>query len=239
MRSSHLLLLVAISSTPLLVASDARAGDVVAAEHDRLSDELANLVKRQVWTGAERKYLELEKLGIELSLDDYLNGAYAARELGDVESAYVRLQNAARLGGSKEIVDWLWDIDHNYGRVELIMVPARSAELVCQEMPFDPNQRKSVETAIKAAKAEGTYIGMLPKGRYSFAGLEFSVDPGVGVRLEVSPKVRKNGPIDPVIRKPTLPGTATENQSAGATPTTPPPPTAPTTTPAPAGDDEN
>lgn len=232
MRLSTHLLTILLCLT-LAAPDSARADDVASAEHDRLSDELANLVKRQVWTGAERKFIELERLGIQLSLDDYLNGAYAARENGDVESAYERLQQAAKLGGSKEIVDWLWDIDHNYGRVELVMVPPRSAELICLEMPFDPNQRKAVETAIKVAKDDGTYIGMLPRGQYTFAGLAFTVDPGVGVRLEVSPKVRKHGPIDPVIRKPTMPGTATENQTGTvATPATP-------ATPAPESTDEN
>ena len=192
------------------------ADDVTAAEHDRISDELARLAKRQVWTGAEKKFQELERLGVELSLDDYLYGAYAARENGDVLRAYERLQRAARIGGNKEIVDWLWDIDHNYGKVELLMVPSRPAELTAAEMPFDPNQRKAVEGAIKSAKADGMFIGMLPKGNYDFAGQVFTVDPGVAVRIEVSPKVRKHGPIDPVIRRPLAPGAVVPIQSEPA-----------------------
>ena len=197
MRRAILTLLTALCSSLALASSD-----VNKAEHERLSDELERLASRQVWPGVERKFQELEGLEVELTTDDYLYGAYAARELGDVGAAYERLQAAAREGGSKEIVDWLWDIDHNYGHVELLMVPTRPAELTANEMPFDPNQRKAVEAAIRSTKADGIFVGMLPRGSYDFAGQPFTVDPGVSVRIEVSPKVRKHGPIDPVIRYP-------------------------------------
>ena len=176
------------------------------AEAQRLSDDMEKLAKRQVWSGVEKKYKELVATGADVALEDHLYGAYAARELGDVEAAYVRLQAAAHKGGSKEIVDWLWDIDHNYGTVSLSMVPPRSCELAVAEMPLDPNQRKAVEAAMRATHSDCKYEGMLPRGDYQFAGMAFKAEPGFSVKVEVNPKVRKNGPIDPVIRWPNVPG---------------------------------
>ncbi len=195
--------------TLCLLSLPAQADDEIRlAERDRLADEMERLVQRQVWSGVERKFNEMEKLGIELTQDAYLNGAYAARELGDVAAVYERLKKAAQLGGSKEIVDWLWDIDTNYGHVELITVPNRSAELTVEVMPFDINQRKAVEAALEAAQSNGTFSGLIPQGDYVFSGQPFTVEPGISVRIEVSPRVRRQGVIEPVIIYRDTPGSA-------------------------------
>lgn len=205
-RRSHLstlvlalLLTVGGSSGWGWLPGSAWAKDAVEAEHQRLSDEIEKLAKRQVWTGVERKYRDLERLGTEPTFEDLVYGATAARELGDVKRSYERLKLAVRLQGTKEIVDWLWDIDNNYGSVELLTVPSRSAELTMAELPFDPNQRKAVEAAQESARQDGIFVGMLPKGDYVFATQRFTVEPGVSVRIEVSPRMRRQGLIDPVI----------------------------------------
>lgn len=173
--------------------------DVAEAEHERLAEEMKQLAERRVWSGVERNFQELLQLGVALTLDDYLQGAYAARELGDVKAVHERLSAAARLKSRKDVVDWLWDIDNNYGVVELIATSGRHAELEAAEMPFDPNQRKCVEQAIEMADNDNQFIGMLPKGSYTFAGQPFSVDAGLSVRIEVSPKQRRKGLVEPVI----------------------------------------
>jgi len=177
----------------------AQAKDVAQAEAERLADEIEKLANRQVWTGVERKYRELERLNTVIGFDELMNGATAARELGDVEHCYQRLKTAAKLEPSKDVVDWLWDIDNNYGHVELLTVPSRSAELSPQEMPFDPNRRKAVDAAIQSSDQDGIFVGMLPKGHYIFASQAFDVQPGLAVRIEVSPRMRRQGLIDPVI----------------------------------------
>jgi len=191
----HAILLVAALLTPPASATD----DVAAAEHDRVADEMERLAERKIWTGVERKFAELEELDAPLTLDDLLIGAHAARELGDVASAYTRLKAAAKIKGTKEIGDWLWDIDNNYGHVDLVAVPARSAALGAMQMPFDPNQRRAVDAAVKSAKQDGAFRGLLPKGMYDFAGQKFEVVPGISVKIEVSPRMRRQGLIDPVI----------------------------------------
>ncbi|MBO84629.1 MAG: hypothetical protein CL927_04670 [Deltaproteobacteria bacterium] len=138
-------------------------------------------------------------LGVEPSLEDYMLGAYAARELGQVLSVQERLKSAARMHQSKDIVEWLWKIDNTYGRVELVSVPPRSTTFEAGVMPFDPDQRKAVEAAIKSVADDGMFVGMLPLGEFTFSGQAFKVEPGLSVRIEVSPRVRRQGPIAPVI----------------------------------------
>jgi hypothetical protein len=193
----------------LLHISPAAAGkDVVQAEHERLTDEMESLVQRQIWSGVERKYQEMEKLDIDLNAVDHLHGAYAAREFGNIGSVYERLKKSAEIEPSKEVVDWLWEIDSSYGLVELITVPNRSAALTTEELPFDTSQRRSVEVAIEAAEKNGHFTGLIPKGTYNFAGQPFMIEPGLSVRIEVSPRVRRQGVIDPVIIYRDTPGSA-------------------------------
>lgn len=218
MRTPTALLLTLLLAGPTLAGHVAHAAppSVVEAERARLSDEMNKLVQRQVWPGAERKFQELEELGLELTIDEYVAGATAARELGDVQAAYDRLKKAAQIKGTKEIVDWLWDIDNNYGHVELVTQPSRTAELTAATQPFDPNQRKAVDTAVRIAKQDGSFTGLLPKGPYAFAGQEFTVRPGLSVRIEVSPRMRRQGLIDPVILYRDLPGAVSQPDSAGS-----------------------
>lgn len=194
--------------TLLLAARLAFAGgDALQAEHVRLSSDLEQLANRQLWAGVEKKFAELQKLGVEMSYDDLLHGAYAARALGNAQHAYDRLKIAARIKGTKEVVDWLFTIDANYGQVELIATPPRGVELTTTELPFDPDQRLCVEASIEQVKKEGTFTGLLPRGSYSYAGQEFKVEPGLAVRIEVSPKLKKTqGELITVTTTPTTEG---------------------------------
>ncbi|NOY28283.1 MAG: hypothetical protein GXP62_20680 [Oligoflexia bacterium] len=202
-RHPHVLislaLLFCLALAGLMLSAPANAKNEAQAEADRLSDDIEKLAGRQIWAGVERKYRELERLETDIGFEELMNGATAARELGDVEHCYQRLKAAAKLRPSKDVVNWLWDIDNNYGHVELLTVPSRSAELAVNEMPFDPNQRKAVEAAVVSASSDGIFVGMLPKGKYTFASQSFEVQPGLAVRIEVSPRMRRQGLITPVI----------------------------------------
>jgi len=59
--------LIATAALVGLLMGEARAGDVNTAEHDRVADEMDRLAQRQIWAGVERKYRELERLGIPLT----------------------------------------------------------------------------------------------------------------------------------------------------------------------------
>ena len=203
------------------------------AEKDRIGDEIKRLMERGIWDGVERKYRDMEQLGVDLNEKDYLNGAYAARELGDVSATHERLWLALKSARKepKDVVDWLWDIDNHYGRVELVCVPPRGSSLEINEMPLDPYQRKAVEEAQKKVQRDGIFRGMLPAGRYTFTTQEFTVQAGITHRIEVSTRARRHGLVEPVIIRPDDAGAAA---SAGGAPTPQSPP--PTDDAAPQGD---
>ena len=169
------------------------------AEADRLSDEIRTLARRQVWNGVERKYRQIVELGVEIDSVVHLTGAYSARESGDLLEVYERLMRASAGKPNEAVIDWLWDLDHNYGRVTLVADRRRTAELSAAEMPLDPNRRNAVQGAVGICEREGRFNGLLPKGEYTFVGQTFRVEPGVAVRVEVSPKMRRQGVVEPTI----------------------------------------
>lgn len=158
---------------------DAAAPDPAQqAEYYRLSDEMARLAERQVWLGVERKFQQLQALDVPLSYQDYWHGALAARNLGDVQGSYERLSEAAKIEGTREVIDWLWSIDTEYGRVELRTEPAGPSTLAIAAMPIVPDQRAAVEAAQRQIAETGAYSGMLPEGDYTFADQAFTVSAG-------------------------------------------------------------
>ena len=181
------------------VVLSAKEQAAVDAEIDRLSGEIRTLARRQVWAGVERKYGQIVRLAGNVPAEIHLTGAYSARETGDLLEVYERLIRAATGSVDSTVVDWLWDLDHNYGRVTLIADRRRTAELRAAMMPLDPNRRVAVQAAIDTCANEGEFNGLLPKGEYEFVGQTFKVDPGVSVRVEVSPKMRRQGLIEPTI----------------------------------------
>ena len=150
----------------------------VMAEYYRLHDEMQKLAKRQVWSGVSRYYTEMEALGVPLDYDDYVAGALAARHEGEVMLAYDRLQEAARIEGTREVIEWLWSIDTAYGRVTLATEPLEPSTLEVAQLPMLPDQRAAVEAAMRQVEETGAYDGMLPEGDYTFAGQLFTVTPG-------------------------------------------------------------
>lgn len=181
-----LALLFALTSSPV-----ARADDRAEAEHLRLSGELDQLALRQLWAGVDRKFLDLQKLGVTMTYHDLLHGAHASRALGNMADAYARLKQAAKLDATKEVIDWMYAIDMNYGQVELLRTPRKGDVLAIEAPPFDPDQRAAVERAAASVKDNGTFSGLLPAGNYNFCAQAFTVQPGIAVRIEVSPKMKK------------------------------------------------
>ncbi len=179
------LLLALVTSPPAL------ADDRAEAEHLRLSGELDQLALRQLWSGVDRKFLDLQKLGVTMTYRDLLHGAHAARALGNMGDAYARLKQAAKLDPTKEVIDWMYAIDMNYGQVDLIRTPKKSDVLAMAAPPFDPDQRAAVDRAAAAVKENGSFSGLLPAGSYVFCEQPFTVQPGIAVRIEVSPKMKK------------------------------------------------
>jgi hypothetical protein len=171
----------------LALALFASAPSVAAeqAEYYRLTQEMEKLAQRNAWSGVERAYERILETGVTPSFEDHLFGAHAARALGDATNARVRLVAANGLREEREVIDWLYTIDNNYGRVFLAADPG-TMELVPEIMPFDPHMAKAIEYAQTQIVETGMFEGLLPKGSYTFGAEKIEVAPRVGtVRIDV------------------------------------------------------
>jgi hypothetical protein len=142
-----------------------QAVQVDQAEAIRLSQELEKLSKRNAWAGVERTYIALVKTKGTMTREDHTRGAHAAQALGKMAEARSRLQLANQFGEDTEIMDWLWDIDSNYGRV-FLAGDLETISLTCLQMPFNPIQAKAVQYAIQEIASHGIFEGLLPQGEY-------------------------------------------------------------------------
>lgn len=176
-------------TTPVWLGSPVHAGDRDQAELDRLVEDINRFAERQTWSGVERRYEQLLALDdVEVPRDVHLHAAHAARASGHMDATLDRLQRAAKLKRTDEVDGWILDINENYGRVTLATVPPRSVEMVAELMPLAADQRQAILTGMKALNEDGEFVGMLPAGKYTLAGREFEVVPGVGTTVELSAK---------------------------------------------------
>ena len=173
----------------LLLPFAAFAGEREDAEMERLTEEIKRFSEQQLWQGVERRYEEILALeGVQVPRDVHLKAAYAARAVGDMAATLSRLERAAAIEHTDEVDEWIRAINEEYGRVQLATEPPRSIELRCEVMPFATDQRKAVEFATKQLADEGSFVGMLPAGRYTLAEKPFEVIPGTGTLVELSTK---------------------------------------------------
>jgi hypothetical protein len=176
------------------VDQNERSEEQLRGEHTRITSEMKQLAERQIWNGVERKYQALVALGATLSFDDLLLGASAARGSGDVRETDERLRKAAKIRQTEEITDWIWDIDQNYGYVEILGVPNKHRDLYEVVAMFAPDKRQAVQFAKTTLTEEGRFIGLLPHGEYSVMGETFEVQPGLSIRLDFAGKKKKRPP---------------------------------------------
>lgn len=170
------------------LVTSAAAGEIEAsaqAEYVRLSDDLDRLMQKNAWAGVERTYAKMAELGIPLSFEDYVAGAHAARQAGDVTAARERLTHANALREERDVLDWLWEMDSQYGQVSL-KGDLGAVTLAAVQMPFDPLMAKSVQFAEAKVAETGVFEGFLPAGTYAFAGITVKVQPRVtAARIDI------------------------------------------------------
>jgi len=170
---------------------EAPSPEQLKAEHARITTEMKGLADRQIWVGVERKFNSLVELEIEPDFEDLLMAAQAARGVGDVKATNERLKRAAKFQQTEEITDWIWDIDQNYGHVEILGVPNKHRELYEVVAMFAPDKRQAVQFAKTTLEDTGTFAGLLPHGEYVVMGETFSVEPGLSIRLDYAGKRKK------------------------------------------------
>ncbi len=170
-------------------ALDAHAG-AEEAERYRLQTELEQLARKGAWPGVERTYLELEKLNLEMTLNDYVLGAQAAIHEGDLVKALQRVQvglskaeasddPASPYAQAKEINA---NLTSRFAHVRVRVVNAKLCKarvLLLTPKPFAEDERQAHERA-RTMLLEGDYFsGLLPAGNYTFGGSNpFVVEPG-------------------------------------------------------------
>lgn len=171
-------LVALVAAAPVYAQSNSAA----EAERTRLAEEMKRLSSRNAWRGVDEAYRALEKLsadtGVALTYRDHYVGAVAARELGDINTVYTRLLRARSMEDSDEVKTWIADIDVNYGQVQLKADPKYNGkpDLLPDEMPFAPDQRRSIESAQAQIASTRSYDGILPLGKYRFGDREFTVE---------------------------------------------------------------
>jgi len=165
----------------LAVSPLAQAKDVDRAEYVRLAGEIRGLADRQAWSGVERAYQAALETEHPLSFRDHMSGAHAASASGDVAAVRERLFEAHQIEEDRKVVEWLWSIDNDYGKVSV--VSKRGAELEAAKMPFDPARAKAVRYAAQTLCETGEYAGMLPAGAYQVGEVVFVVTAGVEAPL--------------------------------------------------------
>ena len=175
-----LLLLVATASGDDLGDTGLVAGSGIA-EYRRVTDELHKLAARDAWAGVERYYVAALETGIAPTAEDHVAGAHAAAARGDVGATRDRLLAAHALEERRDIVDWLWTIDSEYGAVDVVAGP--EAALLPEVVPFDPRKAAAVAWAAGSLGATGRFQGLLPVGAYEIGGARFEVAAGRPVAM--------------------------------------------------------
>ena len=145
---------------------------------------MKRLTARNAWKGVDDAYRRMEALvadqGVVLTYRDHYMGAVAARELGDLNAVYTRLQRAEAVEATEEVKGWMADLNQNYGQVKLRIDNKYPGDrtLAIGEMPFDPAQRRVIEAAQIALNDTRTYEGILPLGKYTFGDQTFDLAAG-------------------------------------------------------------
>lgn len=199
------LALLVLGIAPAMAGDDeTEQGEIVPhaerqAEYNRLAEEMQKLAGRNAWAGVERFYAQLEATEVPIEFDELITGAHSARAVGNTKLSRDRLSAANKLKEERDVIEWLWELDEAYGTTTLFCDPEwkRRPELAAEAVPFDPNQARSVQFAIKTIAETCEFDGMLPGGKYTFGQYEFEVKPKVesvriDMRGEPEPKTKKN-----------------------------------------------
>ncbi len=174
-RLSTLAALVLALSLP---ASAGPAED--EAERVRLSEDMKRLSRRSAWQGVDDAYRALAELaarGTEIPQEDYLLGAEAARNLGNVQGAYERLIEARKVRPSPDVTGRIEAIESAYGQAVIVVESKYDGEatLAAVEMPFAADQRKAITYAQGQVQTTRGFSGMLPFGDYTIGPKTFTV----------------------------------------------------------------
>jgi len=157
------------------------------AELMRLTQDLSSLSKRQHWMGVERIYEKILAIeGATIHYEVHRLAADASRARGDMAATLDRIERAVKLETHDEDLRLMTSLQENFGRVVLETTPRRPTVLSRDEMPFPPDQRLQIKTAMVACDKEGYFRGMLPLGIYRLDNQVFEVSHGTTIQVELA-----------------------------------------------------
>ena len=148
---------------------------VLDAEYNRLSDKLSRLVKRGHWEGADRVFRQIVALNRPLALPELLTCAEIERRAGNLQGTYDCLRGAAKLNGTREVIDWLVALEEQTGRVRIVLERGQRADLEAEGPVFLPEHQKAIDFAGQVLSDRRTFEGRLPVGRYTGSAQGFEV----------------------------------------------------------------
>ena len=120
----------------------AEAKSAEEAEYDRLLSEMTKFSKTQSWSGVNKRFGEMEKLGLEIGANELLMAAQASQGLGDIYQAKDRVSRALLLKERKSTRKWYTQLNNNYGQVTLM--PEKERRSLKLQITMDPVQRQAI-----------------------------------------------------------------------------------------------
>lgn len=184
---------MSILTTVVLVGSVAYADSAEAeqAEMARILEDMKQFRESSNWVAVEKRYQQLSDFSkAEPTVEMYLLGAEASRNLGDVSEMKVRLTRALSIEETDRIRQWHDSIDATYAPVTIKVSKKFETvpELTIAMMPFLPDQQLALAFATQTIQEKRKFQGYVPFGDYTIAGSTFTVSQGdTGTVVVVKP----------------------------------------------------
>ena len=168
---------LALAMLTLFAAAPSASAAELSSEARRTVETMKNLVERNAWTGVERNYEKLLELNEDLPYEVHMMGAQAAATQGKTLEYYERMEAALAMEANDETQANVDAIAAAYCRVTIAGKERWHPSLAIKSMPFQPDQRRSVEYGQKVLNGSGSFKGMLPGGVYAMGEQGFSCEP--------------------------------------------------------------
>ncbi len=164
-------LVLALASQP--VAPDDPAA--IEAEARRISAEIRSYAADGKQAGVERGYRSLLGLGVRIDPELHVIAADVARDRGDSMTALARLYRVPR--GSR-VGDRVREFhDHVLERYAYLRVSLQPGVVVGVPTFFSPDEAKAAQRLASTVAETGVFVGLVPKGEYTFGGRGLVLEP--------------------------------------------------------------
>ena len=137
--------------------ADAKSAE--EAEYERLLSEMTKFSKTQSWMGVNKRFAEMEKLGLEIGVNELLMAAQASQGLGDIYQAKERVSRALLLKEKKSTRNWYTQLNNDYGQVTLVARNKGARTLEQLQMTMDPVHGRAIVFAQECLESKGSFEG--------------------------------------------------------------------------------